>query len=314
MLQKNVLLKEYSKYKIGGQAAYFFEASSREDLINGLKEWREISKNFPVEQRQIFTLSAGSNVLIDDKGFNGLVIHNNIKTIKREGDNVLIGSGVLISDFVNFCIENSLSGFEWAGGLPGTIGGAVRGNAGAFGGETKDLVKEVESLCLTDSSQKIWEKDECEFSYRTSIFKKSGDQFILSVRFQLMEGDSGEIRKSVEEKINYRNLKHPMDVPSLGSTFKNIPIEELSEKLRAQFKNSLKNDPAPVLPVAKLLHLADLKGKRIGDAQVSEKHPNFIVNLGNAKSDDVRALISLIKKEIFQKFQIELEEEIAYLP
>jgi UDP-N-acetylmuramate dehydrogenase len=314
IIRQNVSLRDYSKYKIGGSSAYFFEACSKEELVEGLTEWKEISENFPEEKKQIFVLSAGSNVLIDDGGFHGLVIHNNIKLIKKDGYRILVGSAVLIKDFLDFCIENSLSGFEWAGGLPGTIGGAVRGNAGAFGGETKDLIQEVQSLNLDSFLEKIWTKDECEFGYRTSIFKKTDPEFVLAAVFNFVKGNAEDIKKQIEEKINYRNEKHPMDIPSLGSTFKNIPIGNLSKAQQEEFKNFIKNDPMPVLPVAKLLYFAGLKGKRIGNAQVSEKHPNFIVNLGGAKSEDVKALISFVKEEIFKKYQIELEEEIEYLP
>jgi UDP-N-acetylmuramate dehydrogenase len=315
MIQKNILLKDYSNYKIGGLAAYFLKVSSKEDFINGIKEWREISKDFSLEQKLIHILSAASNILIDDGGVNGLVIHNNIKTIERKEDLVIAGSGLLVSDFLDFCMENSLSGFEWAGGLPGSIGGAVRGNAGAFGGETKDLVVEVKSIDLGTLEEVSRVNKDCKFGYRISIFKtEKQNEFILSATFKLALGRKEKIKKLISEKIDYRRQKHPMDFPSIGSTFKNIPVETLSDEKKAQLKDYIKNDPMPVVPVAKLLYLAGLKGKRIGNAQVSEKHPNFIVNLGNASSKDVRELINLIKETVEQKFNISLEEEIVYLP
>ncbi len=313
-IRRNVSLKNYSNYKIGGAASFFLEISSKDELIEGLKKWREISKNFSNEQKDIFILGGGANVLIDDEGFLGLVIFNNIKSIVFEDNLVIAGSGLLIKELLDFCMENSLTGFEWAGGLPGTIGGAVRGNAGAFGKETKDLIYEVKSINLESLGEKTRDKKECDFSYRNSIYKKEKkNEFIFSVALKLSQGNQEEIKKVVEEKRKYRKDNHPMDVPSLGSTFKNIPFEKLSLDNKEKFKESIKNDPFPVLPVAKLLYLANLKGKRIGNAQVSEKHPNFIINLGNAKSEEVKKLIDFIKKTIKDKFNIELEEEIVYL-
>src|SRR5476649_1467645 len=174
MLQKNVSLKDYSNYKIGGLASYFLEVNSKNDLINGLEEWDKLNLN-----KKIFILGAGTNILIDDLGFDGLVIHNNIKGINRIGENIVAGSGVLISDINKFAIDNSLSGLEWSGGLPGTIGGAVRGNAGAFSGETKDSVFEVESISLINEEKKKRDNKQCEFDYRHSIFKTSANMEMI---------------------------------------------------------------------------------------------------------------------------------------
>ncbi len=306
MIRQNVPLKDYSNYKIGGNAANFLEINSKEELLEGLSEWGNKGK--------IFTLGKGTNILISERGFHGLVIHNNILGNEKRGEEVVVGAGVLVSDFLNFCIENSLSGFEWAGGLPGTIGGAVRGNAGAFKGESKDSVKKVLSINLDTLEEKIRSNSECEFGYRTSIFKTfAKNEIIISVIFALKNGDKETIKKLVQEKINYRNEKHPMDKPSIGSTFKNVPLEKIPENLKSDLMQYIKDDPFPVIPVAKLLYLCDLKGIRVGDAQISEKHPNFIVNVGNAKYDDVVSLINLAKDKVKEKFGIELEEEIMYL-
>lgn len=305
-IQKNISLKEYSNYKIGGNASFFLSVNSKDELIDNLK--------LPKEYKKIFILGKGTNVLINKGGYDGLVIHDNILRIEKNGDKVKVGSGVLVSDFLNFCIENSLSGFEWAGGLPGTIGGAVRGNAGAFKGETKDSVGEVESINLYSLEEKTRNNSECDFDYRMSIFKTNAkDEIITYVVFNLQNGNAREIKKLIQEKIDYRNAKHPMEYPSLGSTFKNIPVEKVSKDLLEDLSQFIKDDPFPVIPVAKLLYLCQLKGVRKGDAQISEKHPNFIVNLGNANYEDVVYLISFAKEKVKVKFGIDLEEEIMYL-
>lgn len=300
-IQKNVSLASQSNYKIGGPAKFFAEISSENDI-----------EDLPKVVR-IFVLGSGTNILFNDARFDGLVIKNNIKEIKRNENKLIIGGGELVSDILDFAIENSLSGLEWAGGLPGTIGGAVRGNAGAFGGEIKDSVVEVQSINLKTGEKIKRSNKECDFKYRWSIFKKNPDEIITSVTLLLKPGKKEEIKKVAEEKIEYRQNRHPLEYPNIGSTFKNIPYDKLPEKLQTEFKSYIKTDPFPVIPTTKLLALADLKGKRMGDAQISDKHPNFIVNLGNAKASDVLALVKIAKETIKNKWGIELEEEILIL-
>ncbi len=302
-IQKDVVLALYSSYKIGGPAHFFAEIENENELSE--IDFSKFSDHF--------ILGGGTNLLISDQGFKGLVIHNKIKGIEFRQNSLEIGSGELFSDILDFCIENSLSGLEWAGGLPGTIGAAVRGNAGAFGGETKDSVTEVESIDFGSNKKIKRSNRECEFGYRWSIFKKSSNELITKVKLEVQKGNRGEIKRSIQEKIDYRNLKHPMGYPNIGSTFKNIPVQNISDEQEEEFKPFLKNDPFPVVPTTKLLALAGLKGKKEGDAQISGKHPNFIVNLGNAKASDVLKLIELAKKTVKEKWGIDLEEEIQIL-
>lgn len=314
-LQQNVSLKDYSNYKIGGNAAYFLEVFSKEDLIEGIKNWHEISLDFPDNKKQIFVLGKGTNVLFSDDGFYGLVIKNSIKGIKVYGNIITVGAGEEVASLLDFCIENSLSGLEWAGGLPGTVGGAVRGNAGAFNGEIKDNLSEVESLnCETLETIKRNNKD-CKLSYRNSVFKKAAiNEVIISVAFNLKNGNKKEIETKTREKIEYRRAKHPLEYPNLGSIFKNVPIEKFSADQMKTLSQYIKNDPFPVIPAAKLIFLAGLKGERVGDVMVSEKHTNFIVNMGSGRASEVKRLIGFIKDRIKEQFDIELEEEIMYLP
>ncbi len=313
--QKNVSLKNYSSYKIGGPAKLFVEVGSTDELREILKQVADTRRGIQNDNEKVFILGGGTNLLISDSGFDGLVIHNKIEGIERENNNLVVGSGVCIKDLLDYCIDNSLSGLEWAGGLPGTLGGAVRGNAGAFKGETKDNVLEVKSLDLKTLNEKIRNNAECQFGYRNSIFKvgEGANEFITHVILGFVPGDKKEIRQKIAEKIDYRNNRHPMDYPNIGSTFKNIPLDLLSQGLQKEFAPFVKTDPFFVVPTTKLLALAGLKGRRVGDAMVSEKHPNFIINLGNAKSEDVKSLIEIAKEAIRQKYGIMLEEEIIHL-
>ncbi len=303
-LLRNIPLKEYSNYKMGGSAAFFVEVEKPEDIM-------EIN---PTDFKKIFIMGAGTNVLISENGFDGLVIHNKILGIKHEDIDLKIGGGVIFSDVLDYCIENSLSGLEWAGGLPGTVGGAVRGNAGAFGEETKDSVYEVESIDLYTKEKRIRTNAQCKFGYRTSLFKENNDREIITEVFlKIKNGERSEIGKKIQEKVDYRNARHPMDYPSLGSTFKNIDWKEIPENLKEGWKQYIKNDPFTIMPVAKIVFLAGLMGKRIGGAMISDKHPNFIVNVDNAKASEVEELIQLAKKTIKEKYAVDLEEEIQYL-
>ncbi len=307
MIQTNVPLKKHSNFRIGGPASFFYEFKSEESLREALKEWRNLKKDLPV-----FILGKGTNILFNDDGFDGLVLKDSINFIKREGNILEVGSGTLVSELVSYCLQNSLSGFEWAGGLPGTVGGGVRGNAGAFLGEMKDNLVEVESINI-DTLKKIKRnKKNCGFDYRQSIFKNgiAKNEIILLVKFALKKGNREEIKKKTQEKIDYRIDRHPLDLPNIGSTFKNVDVKKISAQVLKEFEGSIKPDPFPVLPAAKLLVGSDFKGREIGGAKFSERHPNFIVNFKNAKARDVRALVDLAKKEIKEKYDIALEEEI----
>lgn len=305
IFQKKVLLKNYSSYKIGGPAKFFAEAGSTGEL-------KEILR---FAQDDIFVLGEGTNILISDQGFDGLVIHNKIKGIERKDVDLRVGSGVLVKDFLDYCVENSLSGFEWAGGLPGTIGGAIRGNAGAFKGETKDNVVKVESLNAKTLSEQTRNNTQCQFAYRNSIFKlgEGVNEFITYATLRLTSGNGKEIGEKIAQKIDYRNNRHPMDFPSIGSMFKNISLDSLSNELRKEFSTIVKTDPFPLVPVTKLLAFCGLKGRRVGGAMISDKHPNFILNIDNAKAEDVEALIEIAKQAVKEKYKILLEEEIIYL-
>ncbi|OGH17920.1 MAG: UDP-N-acetylenolpyruvoylglucosamine reductase [Candidatus Levybacteria bacterium RIFCSPHIGHO2_02_FULL_37_10] len=308
-IQQGVLLKNYSNFKIGGPARFFTEV----DSMGELKEVLHSAKQN--QDLKVFVLGGGTNVLIGDEGFDGLVIYNKIVGIQEQGDGLIVGSGVLVKDLLGYCVENSLSGFEWAGGLPGTIGGAVRGNAGAFKGETKDSVVEVRSLDVNNFEKKTRANRECSFGYRDSIFKsgEGSSEFITHILLELVLGDKEEIREKIQQKIDYRNSHHPMSYPSIGSIFKNIPLDSLSQDLQKEFSAFVKTDPFPVVPTAKLLALADLKGRKAGGAMISDKHPNFIVNIDNATCQDVKALIEIAKGAVKEKYNISLEEEIIYL-
>jgi UDP-N-acetylmuramate dehydrogenase len=303
-IKKKVPLSKYSNYKIGGPARYFLS-------VKNIQELKETVKWVKNNKLDFFILGGGTNLLIPDDGFSGLIIKPDFKSISFSGSKVKIGAGVSVADILKKTIQKKLSGLEWAGGLPGSFGGAVRGNAGAFGGEIKDNIESVESFDLVSEKIIIRKNSACRFSYRNSIFKeKQGREVIISATVKLEKGDSKKIQESINEKINYRKERQPLEYPNIGSIFKNVDLKKVPPKFRKVFARSIKQDPIPVIPTARLISECGLKGISFGGAMISPKHPNFIVNVLDAKASDVLELMNLIKIEVKKKFNIVLEEEV----
>lgn len=312
MFEHDISLAQFSNFKIGGRAAYFFQADSAERIITAAKEAK--TRNLP-----IFVLGGATNILINDAGFNGLVLHPILKTIRQDGDLLIVGAGATIKELLDYTIKHELSGLEWAGGLPGSVGGAIFGNAGAFGGEIKDTLVSATSIDLADDDLKmiVRTNKECLFNYRSSIFKtgrlNGTNEVIVEATFRMQKGSRENIEREIEEKRQHRRDRQPLEYPNIGSIFKNIPIENVPEKTLEQFKHKIKTDPFPVLPNAVLVDAAGLKKTHIGGAEISQKHPNFIINTGNATARDVKALIVLIKTKLKEQFGVELEQEVIDL-
>lgn len=303
-IQEGVSLAEHSNYRIGGPARYFCEAANEEEIRGGVLFARE-------QQAPMFVLGGGTNLLIDDDGFNGLVLKPSVRHLRVDGQMMTVGAGLSVADLLKFTIEHSLSGLEWAGGLPGTVGGAIRGNAGAFRGEIKDRIISVETFDVEALATITRENGACRFGYRASVFKeKNGREIILRATLNLDKGDAQKIAAGIQEKINYRLERHPMEHPNIGSTFKNVDLELVPKVWRGAVAAVVKVDPFPVVPTAYLISEAGLRGTQHGGAMVSPKHPNFIVNLGGATAADVKFLIATVKETVFEKYGIRLEEEI----
>jgi UDP-N-acetylmuramate dehydrogenase len=300
--REKIPLKEYTTFKIGGPARYFFVAKNKEDLKNAIL-WAK-KKKLP-----FFILGGGSNVLFSDNGFNGLVIKLQNTQYEIRNTNVIAGAGVPLQKLVLETAKKGLSGLENLAGIPGTLGGAIWGNGGAFGREIGDLVEEVKVLDAGSSKlevKKLRNKD-CKFGYRDSIFKRKKNWIILEATLRLKKGKKKEIEEKIKEFLRLRKEKQPLEFPSAGSVFKNVPIKKVPKEIREKFKEKIKDG---FLPAGVLIEAAGLKGFQIGGVKISEKHANFIVNVENARAKDVVKLIELIKKGVKRKFNIELEEEI----
>lgn len=302
----NVPLRQFSSYRIGGPARRYCEAGTPEEVRAAVAEARR-------HGWRLFVLGGGTNLLIDDKGFDGLVLRPNLRQLDAEAMRVTVGAGILVAEMLDFVAARSLAGLQWAGGLPGTVGGAVRGNAGAFGGEIKDVAAQVESLDTETLDTMVRGNAECGFGYRNSIFKRRPQEIILTTVFELRMGDAAAIAETIQSRKEYRRQRHPLEYPNIGSIFKNVDLKLAPPDVQSLCAHVIKVDPFPVIPTAFLLSEAKLKGLRHGGAMISPKHPNFIVNIDNAKSGDVRALVEQAKQTIWDKFRVRLEEEIQYV-
>jgi len=325
--QENILLSKFSNYKIGGRARFFFVAKNEHEIMWAVAKAK--SKKFP-----ILILGGGTNLLMNDNGWDGLVLKPNIGILKvsNKGGSasggkvsiVIAGAGVLMSDALAFAVTKSLAGLEWAGGLPGTVGGAIRGNAGCFGGEIKNSIISVRSFDMKTMAIRERRALDCAFNYRDSIFKKkNGTEIILSVELRLAKGDRKKIAETVRKNIAYRTLHHPIEYPNIGSIFKNVPLSTFHKKGSTKYKKavadatltfrgsqfSVKTEPFPVISAAKFISEAGLCGVAFGGAMISPKQPNFIVNVFGADAHDVKNLITLAKAEVHKKFGVTLEEE-----
>jgi len=290
-LKKSVLLRDYSNFKIGGKADYFFEAISLTELVKSILLAREHS--FPH-----FIIGGGYNLLFDDDGFRGLIIKNSVKGIKqiREKAEIDVLAGTPLWDLIQFSIDKGLSGFEFLTGIPGTVGGAVFSNAGAFGHSIGKFLKDAEILNRKGKRVKV-KRDYFEFRYRHSVLSKQNDVFLRAV-FELQQGEKEEIKSSIEENLEKRKRNHPPeDAAYAGSYFKN-PV--LPDGRR--------------IPAAHFLDEVGAKNMKVGGAAVYGGHANFIINNEKASAEDVLRLARELKERVRERFGVELEEEVIFLP
>lgn len=309
-LEKGVFLKDFSTFKIGGEVEGFCRIKNKREL----KEFFLLAKK---KKKPIFILGGGSNILFKDDFWKIWVakIENNqeIKLLNKK--ELVCFSGVSLSKLVNFAKSNNLSGLEWAVGIPGTVGGAIRGNAGAFGGEMKESIKEVNVFDWGNQQfkEKSLENLACEFGYRESIFKKQKKLLIWEAIFSLEPDKKENIEKKMRNFLEKRANNQPSlgEFPSLGSIFVNPLGTKESIALFEKEKGVVVREKK--VPAGWLIEKCRLKGKIIGGAQISQKQANFIINLGTASAQDVRKLIMLIRKEVKKQFKIEMKEEIEII-
>ena len=283
--QKDILIDElmsrHTTFRTGGPASLFLRPEDEEAALRVVNFLRQ-------KQCPFFILGNGSNLLVSDKGYDGVVISlENLSDLRIEGDTTVVAeAGVLNSAIASLARDNSLSGFEFAAGIPGTIGGAMIMNAGAYGGEMKDITESVRVIA-PDGVIDIIPGSDCDFGYRTSALKRGGF-VVTSAKLKLSKGDPETIAASMKELALKRKEKQPLDYPSAGSTFK---------RPEGYF-------------AGKLIEDAGLRGFSVGDAAVSEKHCGFVINKGQATAADIYALIKEVQKRVLEDSGVGLEPEV----
>lgn len=277
-------MDRHTTFRIGGPADFFVLPENAAKLAAVVQVCREMQAPF-------YIVGNGSNLLVGDKGYRGVIIqiYKNMNGIQVEDCQIRAQAGAMLSVIAKQALAHSLTGFEFASGIPGTLGGAVMMNAGAYGGEMKDIVKEATVLTLEGTVKKI-SGEKMEFGYRTSVVEKNS-YIVLEALLELKSGDPEAIRARMEELKERRVSKQPLDLPSAGSTFK---------RPEGYF-------------AGKLIMDAGLQGFRVGGAQVSEKHCGFVVNRGGATAADVRELMRQVRERVQERFGVSLEPEVKML-
>jgi len=306
LIQKNFDLTPFTTFRIGGQAEFFMIIKNRQELIEAA-QWAK-AKKLPV-----VIFAGGSNILITRKKIKGLVlkIFGEHYVIKKSY--LTCWAGTSLTGLAKISAGAGLTGLEWSFGIPGSLGGAVRGNAGAYGFDMSGVVAEVEAYDLIKNQLVKLNNQACGFGYRGSVFKKRKNLLIVQVKLKLAKGAPGEIKALSRKNFNHRLESKPKE-PSAGCVFKNFEYEKVLKQ-----NKKLAEDLAAEglvrggkISAGYLIDQLGLKGKTIGGAKVSEKHANFIINTGKAESRDVVNLINLIKIKIKHKYKINPEEEIQY--
>jgi UDP-N-acetylmuramate dehydrogenase len=301
-IQENVALAPFTTFGIGGDAKYFVEVQNDEALREAL-EWAH-EKNL-----KFLILSGGSNVLVSDNGFNNLIIHIVSSGFSFASNELAADAGCNLLTLIYAAADNGLGGWEQLAGIPGTIGGAIRGNAGAFGTEIKDFAHRIRALNTNTGEVREFTNAECTFSYRYSFFKHHPEWIITHVFVSFEKTNPVKSKNKIEGTIAERERRHLQNVKAAGSYFMNPVAPKHIQEQFEQEKSVVTRDGR--VPAGWLIEKAGMKGVMEGDAQASLQHPNYLINTGIATAVDVRKLALGIKLAVHNQFGITLTEEAA---
>ncbi len=299
---ENVPLARYTRFEVGGPARILADASTEAALIEALGAIDGSGEQYAI-------IGGGTNLVAGDQGYPGVVLRYTNATIEFAGDVVNIATGAVLQDLVDASIAHGLKGLETMTGIPGWVGGAVYGNAGAYGHSVQERVVRVRFLehgCVREIAN-----TECEFAYRESRFKRRKDWVVLSVTLQLESADTEELRAAASGILKIRNEKYPPTMRCAGSIFKNLLWAELTDSVRALVPAAVVREGK--VPSAYFLDQAGAKGLRRGGVRVADYHANLIYNEGGGKALEVGELISELKRRVHDRFGLDLEEEVQFL-
>lgn len=296
------LLAAYTRFGIGGPADLLVEASTSQAFAQAIDVMRACGLPFTV-------IGGGTNLVVSDRGFAGVVIRYTAAGIRADGERVLVEAGAVLQDLVDFAVDQGLRGLETMTGIPGWVGAAIYGNAGAYGHSIAERVSEVRFH--DGRSVRTVDHAACEFRYRESTFKRHKDWIILDAELSMTAADRAELRTISSDILRVRNQKYPPTMKCAGSIFKNLILAELPETARSQVPEKVVREGK--VPSAYFLEQVGAKGERIGDIQVAEYHANLIYNDGVGTAADLRRMIAELKRRVRERFGLELEEEVQYV-
>jgi len=296
------LLSQHTRFGIGGPAAVYAEVGSEDSFRDVLRLLRDNQVSYTV-------VGDGTNLIVSDKGFPGVVLRLITREIARDGALVLAQAGASLQTLVDYSIQNGLRGLETLTGIPGSVGAAVYGNAGAYGHSIDERVRQVRFF--DGSSVSTFRPEECQFRYRESVFKQRKDWFIFSVALHLDSAPPEELRKSADAILKIRLEKYPPTMKCAGSIFKNLILAELPEAVREQVPERVIREGK--VASAYFLEQIGAKGMRLGGIQVADYHANLIYNTGDGTARELCLLIGELKSRVRKHFGLELEEEVQYV-
>ncbi len=306
-VEKNYPLAELSTYKIGGAAEYFIAVENKVDLP-------EVVQWATEQVLPITILGGGSNILINDTGVQGLVIKIANDTIDIKDEKMICGAGSEVKQVAETAFEYELSGIEWSIGIPGGMGGAIRGNAGAHGGSFDKVVTSVEIFDMKSGTFKEVSNSDCGFQYRHSLFKDDTSLIVWEINMQLQKGNKVEMEKAMEEYREYRRQSQPKE-PSAGCVFKNLLVTDV-QKINPDVVAMAEADGkvrGGKIGAGYLIQKLGLRGYQVGGAMISDKHANFVPNTGTAKASDVIEIMSYVRQKVKEAYGIEIEDEVQLI-
>jgi UDP-N-acetylmuramate dehydrogenase len=295
-------LSRYTRFALGGPADIYAETASVEAFIDALKVARESRQDYVV-------IGGGTNLIVSDDGFRGIVLRFIAQRILAAGNRVVADGGAMLQDLVDFTVDRGLKGLETLAGIPGSVGAAIYGNAGAYGHSISERVRTVRFYDGRDV--RVFDNETCEFRYRESVFKRHKDWIIFSTELVMDVADATELRKIAGDIVSVRNEKFPVTMKCAGSIFKNLLLAELPDSVAQRVPERVVREGK--VPAAYFLEEVNAKGMTRGDIHVAAYHANLLYNAGAGTAADLRSLIDELKSRVAEKFGITLEEEVQYV-
>lgn len=295
-------LSRYTRFGIGGPAEIYAETSDERALVRALDIGR-------ASGMEVALIGGGTNLIVSDLGFPGVVLRFTADSIQSEGACVRVAAGAVLQSLVDYCNDHGLAGLQTMTGIPGSVGAAIYGNAGAYGHSISELVRVVRFFDGRDT--RIFNNDECEFRYRESVFKRNKDWIVFCAELRMQTAPAGQLRETADEILRIRNEKYPPSMKCAGSIFKNLILNELPEPVRKIVPGKVVREGK--VPSAWFLEQVGAKGMQSGDIHVADYHANLIYNAGNGTAQQLREIIGDLKSRVYHQFGFHLEEEVQYV-